>query len=501
MTRTPSQKMGIFKFFSIILLLVFLSSANCEKVEKSNPCEVCSSFYFSSISNTWTFNNGIPRVNSQVAWCCSFTQIKSMSDFKNALTKSNGNASFIRSIKLEDSQFEEISPEFFTLEPELTNIGEISAKNIGIQVIKPNTFESVIKFELLDFSENEITKIYNKTFFNVQVGKLNLSNNKISVIQADAFEGFDGSLDLSSNQLKTLKFVENFESLNLLDLSRNDFEEISLNRELDRITFQKLIFNENEHLKKFECGSLYLPNVEMTNNPQLTEIDNLCQIDSLNIENNKNLRDLELTHEEAIVTKLRMAYDSSLSKKALEGVFKTSTLVALDASYIKIGDIKASTFSEMSNLLALNLTSTGITKINYGAFSKLNLQTLILADNNLIKINFNLFSSLYYLNSVDLSGNKMKFIRNAHVMKGKYVNIRNNDFSCETLAPIVKALGNLSANELAIHEDDSVIDGVRCSNVPTEVTIEDLTEKLYDVMNILVDLQKQLDRNYFHRCQ
>lgn len=80
-------------------------------------------------------------------------------------------------------------------------------------------------------------------------------------------------------------------------------------------------------------------------------------------------------------------------------------------------------------------------------------------------------------------------------MQKRLIYISDNKFTCETLLSILKTLksqGILRSNESIIQEDDSVINGIRCSNDPTEVTNEDLMEKLDDLMTMLNAINRKI---------
>lgn len=123
-----------------------------------------------------------------------------------------------------------------------------------------------------------------KIFNSFQVKKLNISNNEISVFPENLKRFYNlVTLDVSSNQLKELpeNALHNLTKLELLNLSRNEFEEwfnLSPNDVLQQATNLKIL--DLSHNKFKTLGNL--ANQELLISPSLeTLLLNDCEIQSV----------------------------------------------------------------------------------------------------------------------------------------------------------------------------------------------------------------------------
>lgn len=120
-------------------------------------------------------------------------------------------------------------------------------------------------------------------------------------------------INVSGMQIRSLKGIENFPNLEILDCSRNMLFSIDVSK--------------NTKLKKLKCVWAYLQKLDLTNNPMLTELQ--CAgniIKTLNLSNNKELKSLRCGTNEL------KSLDTSNNKK-LETIWcDKNQLTTLDVS-------------------------------------------------------------------------------------------------------------------------------------------------------------------------
>ncbi|XP_063218831.1 protein artichoke-like isoform X2 [Bacillus rossius redtenbacheri] len=174
----------------------------------------------------------------------------------------------------------------------------------------------------VNFKGNKISVLREGEFKNNRYLKeLDLSDNIISEIHADAFNGAE--------------YLEN------LSLARN-----SISSELP-----PQIFSRNQYLKYLNVSKNDIPSLKNFDNPSLKYLDvGQCQIRSLD----KN-----------VLTKLPWLVSLSLSQNLLEAIpnyLSSTTLMDLDLSYCRISTIRNETFDRLQLLRSLDLTGNRLTE-------------------------------------------------------------------------------------------------------------------------------------------
>lgn len=148
---------------------------------------------------------------------------------------------------------------------------------------------------------------------------------------------------------------------------------------------------------------------------------NLCNrlkdlsICKMNIDNEK-LAKLFQSHNFPNLEKLKIAYCeiTKLEKKLIEGFPTLQSLTIINPyenSNKQLRVIKNDAFSNLTNLVSLNLHGNSIETIDQRNFSGLiNLNTLVLSFNRIESIENNTFSDLNNLKKLDLSDNKLSIL-------------------------------------------------------------------------------------------
>jgi Leucine-rich repeat (LRR) protein len=216
-----------------------------------------------------------------------------------------------------------------------------------------------------------------------QMKMLDLANNKIKALEDGTFSGMSSlyGLSLAGNQLANLTnqtFANISQSLNMLNLARNSIESI------ERAAFQ-----------------------------------DMKELRALRLDNN-NLGDLNglVSH----LTSLNWLNVSSNNLEWFDYAFIPNSLVWLDVSYNKIGDLGNFYSLENFNLQTLEAGHNLIAKLDPASF----LESLIHVrlDNNLVEeVSPNAFAQLDNLQMADLQSNQIRHLTiDSMVTSGKNLN-------------------------------------------------------------------------------
>lgn len=184
-----------------------------------------------------------------------------------------------------------------------TNLKNLIANGIQIEVIEESSFDKADNLEILRLSNNKIKELSHGTFQNMRKLKtLDLSRNKIEYIHPQAFYGTDSleRLYLSENNIQKLPLTvfETLEKLSFLSLETNHIEEIDVR-----------MFHSNKLIKSLGLSNnsiKELPHELFVNFENLTDLSvSDLRIDSLDLNGteittlvirNTNLRNLTLSN-------------------------------------------------------------------------------------------------------------------------------------------------------------------------------------------------------------
>ena len=335
------------------------------------------------------------------------------------------------------SQFEDFPP----------GMEELHLIDSNIKVIRSNAFYHVPSVSRLDLSGNKITRIEVDAFR--EIGKsllylkmshalhiyelpnipfqtltslrvLDLSDNHIRSVPLDTFHKMNQleKLHLQDNEIKSFK-TGTFHSqanprLQVLDLSFNHIEEI----QYDMFRFESLevLHLDDNRIKKMEARSF----VEMRNLKCLTLEGN--KISNLEDETFQNLHSLRW---------LNLAYNklSNLNFDAFDYVGSLSW-TTLDLSHNNIDVLtsnKSSRYASNSNIRSLDLSHNTITKIWPGFFKPLNavVKILNLSNNKLSIVSPETLGRLKKLTHLDLSANQITEFQPTTLEESRGVQVLN----------------------------------------------------------------------------
>lgn len=282
-----------------------------------------------------------------------------------------------------------------------SNITLLSLVHNTIPEINAEQLQVYLSLENLDLSSNLISEIKASSFPRMQLKYLNLSNNRITTLEA-------GCLDNLSSSLMVIKLNRNRISMippKIFRLPHVQFLELKRNRIkiVESLTFQGL-----ESLKS----------LKMQRNGISTLMDGaffgLGNIEELELEHN-NLTEVNKGWLYGLRT-LQQLYVSqnAISRISPDAWEFCQRLAELDLSYNQLTRLKESAFVGLGLLEKLNLGDNRINHIADGVFRGLtNLQTLDLRNNEIswaIEDANEAFVGLSRLDKLILQGNQIKSI-------------------------------------------------------------------------------------------
>lgn len=282
-----------------------------------------------------------------------------------------------------------------------SNITLLSLVHNIIPEINAQALQFYPALESLDLSSNIISEIKTSSFPRMQLKYLNLSNNRITTLEAGCFDNLSSSLlvvKLNRNRMSMIPpKIFKLPHLQFLELKRNRIKIV------EGLTFQGLdslrsLKMQRNGISKLKDGAFF----------------------GLN-----NMEELELEHNNLTrVNKgwlygLRMLQQLYVSQNAIERISPDAwefcqRLSELDLSYNQLTRLDESAFVGLSLLERLNLGDNRVTHIADGVFRFLsNLQTLDLRNNEIswaIEDASEAFAGLTSLTKLILQGNQIKSI-------------------------------------------------------------------------------------------
>ncbi|XP_029165682.1 toll-like receptor Tollo [Nylanderia fulva] len=266
-----------------------------------------------------------------------------------------------------------------------------------IDVLEEGNFVRVPKV-ILSLTGNRITSI-KRGAFNLPVLKdLNLSQNLLTTIEGDSYEGLNQlrRLWLSENKISEIRkgACKNLGSLYILDIARNPFQ-------------------------KLENGALHGLNTGLGTSLYIYE-NNVREMQGGVFDDRKIAMLL------FIVSLLPLV--ASMHLDILRMIIKTSSNLILDVYNGTLTDIRV---VEGSNHTVLDLSNFSLRGLERTAFENvLDAETLVLADNSITSLPDFVFSNLTRLRSLSLSGNQLTNVRN---LFDGLENLRLLDISCNPI--------------------------------------------------------------------
>ncbi|XP_040263538.1 leucine-rich repeats and immunoglobulin-like domains protein 1 isoform X1 [Bufo bufo] len=287
-----------------------------------------------------------------------------------------------------------------------SQIVSLSLHHNKIRNIEPRDLLPYTSLETLDLSANDITEIRSGSFpLRLRIKDLNLGSNKLSRLESGSFDNLSRSLltlRLSKNRISQLP-VRAFKLplLTQLELSRNRI------RLIEGLTFQgldslEILKLQRNNISKLTDGAFWgLARMQVLH----LEHNSLTEVNSGSLYGLKSLQQLYLGN-------------NSISKISSGGWSFCQKLQELVLSHNKLTRLDQGSLADLGSLTTLRLSHNSINLIAEGAFKGLQKLRLLELDHNeisgTIEDTNRAFQGLDSLNKLTLFGNKIKSVaRNA----------------------------------------------------------------------------------------
>ncbi|XP_064450030.1 leucine-rich repeats and immunoglobulin-like domains protein 1 isoform X5 [Mirounga angustirostris] len=295
-----------------------------------------------------------------------------------------------------------------------------------IRSVEGSQLQTYLSLEVLDLSSNNITEIRNTCFpHGLHLKELNLASNRIGTLESGAFDGLSRSLvmlRLSKNRITQLPMKAfKLPRLTQLDLTRNRI------RVIEGLTFQGL-------------DSLEVLKLQRNNISKLTDgaFWGLSRIHVLHLENNGLvevsrgwLYGLSALHQ------LHLS-SNSIARINREGWSFCPKLHELVLSFNNLTRLDEESLADLSSLSILRLSHNSISHIAEGAFKGLrNLRVLDLDHNEIsgtIEDTSGAFTGLDSLSKLNLGENAVRSVQSDAFVKMKNLkelHISSDSFLCD----------------------------------------------------------------------
>uniref|UniRef100_A0A914C1D2 Uncharacterized protein n=1 Tax=Acrobeloides nanus TaxID=290746 RepID=A0A914C1D2_9BILA len=282
-------------------------------------------------------------------------------------------------LNLRNNAFQRIEP---SIAKELPGLVKLDLSGNKISVIEKNSFVGLTLLEELSLDNNQISEIHDGEFNGLKNLKtLNLANNKLAKITKNTFNGLDNLeiLILKGNNLADVDWAafSGLKKLRTLDLGTNQLTNIELRR-LQNL--QRLYLNNNS--------------IQSLKNVVLRDLSNLV---SLSLDRNSITR---------------------ISDDDLSDLSQSGRLTSLSIVSNKISEIESRAFEHVHELSILSLQHNELTQLTSPTANGMvpflrplkKLKSLYLSNNKIAKIDADSLQGLVRLKEISLDHNNIRTV-------------------------------------------------------------------------------------------
>ncbi|KAJ8966308.1 hypothetical protein NQ314_003573 [Rhamnusium bicolor] len=360
-----------------------------------------------------------------------------------------------------DSNIQNILPGTFSY---LDNLKELCLQGNQLTSISDGLFNSLGSLEKLDLSNNRIQNISDHAFVGIKLNELDISNNNISHIGQELLDSLNTltTLDFSYNDLNKVNSFKNL-PLRSLNLSHNRISVVDFEVFHENVYEINLSFNSISEITNLNVSRAYEIILHHNN---IQHFEGNVNVTYLDLRYNK----LETIGTSLFGSGLKRFYaaDNSISVINPNAFFGLYDLEHLLLANNNLSSISNSLFKDLRSLTYLDLSGNKLTYFAFGTFDNLvNLHVLNISYNNLKDLQQYTFHSLGHLADLFFQNNEINGVNVSDLMlympKLKTVNLDNNDWSCKKLVGIVLNLKNMKVSfPNGDTWEESNIHGIKC---------------------------------------
>ena len=412
---TKSLTKCFFLYSSTLIMIVLLIVAYiCIVYSSCPPSCRCRGIYVSCTSLTTTeLPNDIP-LNTEIL-TLQFSSVKSIPSryFSKFINLKELNIHGLLNFSINESTF--LGSQ---------KLQKINVSGNEVEHVSLGSFKNLTLLNILDLSNNKLSVIQKDVFIGLsRLSNIYLKSNMITHIESNGFQHLSSlrKLDLSKNILKRIRAdIFNGSALTLTDinLASNKINNVERKAFLTMSSVRKLNLNNN-HLSIVSRNMFFGLSKLYTLNLQGNWIH---QIQNKSFKHCISLKYLDLSFNKLSIIHKEMFYDlskvykfqlySNNINKIYQGSFNyMPALNILDLGFNKLTVIDPDIFNGLSNVLILALDHNTIRSIRLTKGLE-NLQVLHLQYNNLDSIHNNSFPYMPYLKRLSLAHNRLLNINN-----------------------------------------------------------------------------------------
>ena len=342
-------------------------------------------------------------------------------------------------------------------------IEQLDLRSNKLSKLDPNSIFNMNSLKILILSNNLLTKLSDNCFSGLNsLSFLDLSFNKLTKIESNCFDGIRDSVEYLFLDSNSIKAIDNLAFIGLTSLKNLSLESNGLHS-IDGLEFNPTIRSVNVNFNEISIinvdtisGIEKLSVLKIGNNKFVSfnwiDFDLLSRLETLIFSSNPlEAVDLNRLWSTKISTlELRNVSLTTSKMDSILNAFK-NMLISLDLSLNQLDEV-GPWIGYQVYLNSLNLYSNRIGKIRPKSFEfATDVYYLNLSHNLLVYLDSDAFYGLNYLQTLDLSGNRLSEI-NENAFRGMYLwefdfnlNFSNNNLSAlynYTFSSIVFAESN-----------------------------------------------------------
>uniref|UniRef100_A0A1I8PGW6 Uncharacterized protein n=1 Tax=Stomoxys calcitrans TaxID=35570 RepID=A0A1I8PGW6_STOCA len=387
------------------------------------------------------------------------------------------------------------------------NLQILHMDNCSVEAFEKPQFEGASNLMTLSLGHNLLKDIPKNIFLGADnLSVLRLHYNQLETLHNNSFQALKElkELSLEGNRLEHLPmgvFVP-LRKITDINLARNRFSALprgifDMNANLTRISLAGNLFKAfKSELYKFQERIAFL---DISDNIFQDLTISIPDLDTL-VANNCDMRKLTVN---GIIKELELRNNSL---RDLPHITYASNVTSLDLSVNPLAALQGNPFRRYTELVRLNLSSTGLHDLDEGIFKKQNhLETLDISSNSLFTLKFTIFDGLkklqyFYFQQNNWNCDFLQLLMNSFV-KRRDISFMEDSVAPELVDDYIDGMACWYENNPQSTQCGSGRDGSSYNNAAMEVAIvrndidqmmQTLEKKFIKVFRMLEDIKLRL---------